>query len=296
MKKLFSVIIILAITINMLLCVVSANGNKLTYSQAEKLLIASFQRAATLHSDAFFHHGEVPLSDWWVEGKDDCFSVHPLAINEFFPQEIVKVIYKTTEGKEYNIRYRYFLDKTFHEYDIFTDCPLYGTLIFKSLKEIKAYANEVLTPELAEKCCTRYLSPDFEYPIYIEDAEGTLVTSLGIAQGPRRDLYKVKSFSSTENSAVMVVYVGDLWAKEDEFAFSEETVEFTNTDDGWRSSGGSLYDLLTGRKEAVYVEIPENFIPVTGDESAYKIPALTVAALISVALPVSLLKKRRASA
>ena len=65
----------------------------------------------------------------------------------------------------------------------------------------------------------------------------------------------------------------------------DRTVTFSYTSEGWRISGGSFFE------DMLNINVPN-----TGDESAYKIPALTVAALISVALPVSLLKKRRASA
>ena len=64
-----------------------------------------------------------------------------------------------------------------------------------------------------------------------------------------------------------------------------ETVEFTKTADGWRVSGGTAFKVLLGGKA--------NRNPSTGDTSSYTAPTLTVAAIISVALPVTLLRKRR---
>jgi len=66
-----------------------------------------------------------------------------------------------------------------------------------------------------------------------------------------------------------------------------ETVEFTNTEEGWQISGGTLFEVLQGLRKR------SNYNPNTGDTASYTIPALTVAALISVALPVGIMRKRR---
>ena len=65
-----------------------------------------------------------------------------------------------------------------------------------------------------------------------------------------------------------------------------ETVEFTKTADGWRVSGGTAFEVMLGDREP-------NTIPNTGDTAAVTVPALTVAALFSIALPVAILRKRR---
>ena len=69
--------------------------------------------------------------------------------------------------------------------------------------------------------------------------------------------------------------------------YFDETVEFTKAADGWRVSGGTVFEVIKKDREPNYAP------PHTGDASSYTAPALTVAAIISVALPVTLLRKRR---
>ena len=148
----------------------------------------------------------------------------------------------------------------------------------------------------------------------IEDEDGNLYATLCHVIPIFFDIndygkFKVNGDSATLNLDIRVLedrYLGI-------FYFCNTSVEFKNTENGWKVSGGEYFDWYVASR---YLGYP-NFIdfaykysftndedereevilrPATGDEYAYKIPALTVAALISVALPVSLLKKRRASA
>lgn len=115
------------------------------------------------------------------------------------------------------------------------------------------------------------------------------------------------AFTSTDNNAALEVYsrrtVGlDVY-------YCKANIEFTNTESGWRVSGGSMFDLLTSKVDYMDYCYKYSFVvdddigrqeiilnPDTGDTSSYTIPALTVAALISVALPVGIMRKRRRSA
>ena len=69
----------------------------------------------------------------------------------------------------------------------------------------------------------------------------------------------------------------------------EKEVTFTKTSEGWRISGGSFFEYIMFERSGW--SRWKN--PSTGDTSSYTVPALTVAAIISVALPVTLLRKRR---
>ena len=67
---------------------------------------------------------------------------------------------------------------------------------------------------------------------------------------------------------------------------SNETIEFTKTSDGWRVSGGTAFEVMLGERKP-------NTNPNTGDTASVTVPTLTVAALVSLALPVAILRKRR---
>ena len=70
---------------------------------------------------------------------------------------------------------------------------------------------------------------------------------------------------------------------------TKETVLFVKENNVWKVSGGTLFGYFYGEN---LVNDP-TLVPETSDTSATVIPALTVTALISVALPVSIMKKRR---
>jgi len=63
----------------------------------------------------------------------------------------------------------------------------------------------------------------------------------------------------------------------------ERTVTFLYTSKGWRISGGTFFEDM--------LNIDSN--PTTGDPTAIAIPALTAAAVISLAVPVGIMRRRR---
>ena len=68
-----------------------------------------------------------------------------------------------------------------------------------------------------------------------------------------------------------------------------ESVEFIKENGTWKVSGGTIFGYLQGYNMANTL----NYNPNTGDTAAATVPALTVAALVSLALPVAILRKRR---
>lgn len=63
----------------------------------------------------------------------------------------------------------------------------------------------------------------------------------------------------------------------------DRTVTFSYTSEGWRISGGSFFEDM--------LNIKTN--PSTGDPASITIPALTAAAVISLAVPVGIMRRRR---
>ena len=61
-----------------------------------------------------------------------------------------------------------------------------------------------------------------------------------------------------------------------------ETVEFTKTADGWRVSGGTVFDVIRGERN-----------PNTSDSTVPAIAILGTIAVVSLALPIVIYKKRR---
>ena len=113
------------------------------------------------------------------------------------------------------------------------------------------------------------------------------------------------SFSQNGNRAALEVYSARVDMGLTVY-YCKANIEFIKSQNGWRVSGGPMFDLLT--LKADYMDFcykysyPNNddtgreeviLNPSTGDASSYTVPALTVAAIISVALPVTLLRKRR---
>jgi len=87
--------------------------------------------------------------------------------------------------------------------------------------------------------------------------------------------------------------------------FCKANIEFKKTENGWRVSGGPMFDLLTQKEDHMkycykysYVDDDDTrkeviLNPNTSDPTFHAIPALTVAALASLAIPLYVVRRRR---
>ena len=113
------------------------------------------------------------------------------------------------------------------------------------------------------------------------------------------------AFSAAGNKATLEVYSVRVVLGLDIY-YCKANIEFVNTENGWRVSGGPMFDLLTLQVDHMDYCYKYSFLvdddigrqeiilnPETGDTAATAVPALTAAAILSVALPTALLRKRR---
>lgn len=166
---------------------------------------------------------------------------------------------------------------------------------FATIEKIKSAAKKCFTEKISQRVLmTRRIKPDgsenFSHLVdtYFENENSELFMFASICPYDfwNMFLYSYGAFKCTGDTAKLFVTV---WKNEPPLfpdIYSEETVEFTKTADGWRVSGGTAFEVMLEDREP-------NRNPSTGDASSYTVPALTVAAIISVALPVTLLRKRR---
>ena len=161
--------------------------------------------------------------------------------------------------------------------------------VFKSIDDVENYFGEVFTDSMVKR--SKYICPELESTDrvemfrYSENNELLLYydnSNYGMTNIAA--LYAPISLKVNKNKAVLII---------DFYAYGlydyPESVEFIKEEGAWKVSGGTVFGYLLGDHLANTL----NYNPNTGDTSSYTVPALTVAAIISVALPVTLLRKRR---
>ncbi|MBO4972410.1 MAG: LPXTG cell wall anchor domain-containing protein [Clostridia bacterium] len=161
-------------------------------------------------------------------------------------------------------------------------------LNFNTLKQWVDYMEEYYTPEATQRLMLSWGRQGKELSgieLIRWDKEYNVLRYYPGAQILSSEELGVKQFESFSNNiANFVVLVRS--------EYYRMTITIENTEKGLRISGGTLFDYL--QDNIISSERIEYYVPPhTGDTSSYTVPALTVAAIISVALPVTLLRKRR---
>ncbi|MBO4972412.1 MAG: LPXTG cell wall anchor domain-containing protein [Clostridia bacterium] len=286
MKKTITFMLLLVLICLQMLIPISAENNKntLTLEEADELLMTGYDLLLHIQCGGYYEYNREGFmfpfenDDYIIRYTflSDCnslkYSVYPNGKKALF------------EGKEREEGYHK-ISYTTPNGDVlitFTEFRNYLLSIFDSRYEAFIYEHHPKDPET-------YILHMFG------DEEDNILSHNGSPGEPSRKRTRVEEIYSfkclDDNKAIAYVWyqylegydeVGHLLPQR-----CLETVEFTNTGGGWKISGGTLFDVLCGMRDR------SNYNPNTGDASSYTVPALTVAAIISVALPVTLLRKRR---
>ena len=290
MKKIISFVSLLAILLSFCVISVGAEDNAFTMKDAHALFLEAYKRFSIFQGQGLYDYVDLNEEDFndWDENKQ-CIA--------YSKTEIVRY-YASSDGKAYNDEDGYYYAPFFtvpdFPSDFKTNAP-YNHIdedfnyVFKSIDDVENYFGEVFTDSMVKR--SKYICPEpestdrVEMFRYSENNELLLYydnSSYGMTSIAA--LYAPISLKVNKNKAVLII---------DFYAYGTdsypESVEFVKENGVWKISGGTVFGYLLGENDINTL----NYNPSTGDASSYTIPALTVAAIISVALPVTLLRKRR---
>ena len=296
MKKIISFVSLLAILLSFCVISVGADDNAFTMKDAHALFLEAYKRFSIFQGQGLYDYVDLNEEDFndWDENKQ-CIA--------YSKTEIVRY-YASSDGKAYNDEdgycYAPFFTVPDFPSDFKTDAP-YNHIdedfnyVFKSIDDVENYLSEIFTDTLVKK--SRYIYIDIvsdsldivsdrvEMFRYSENNELLLYyDNSNYGRTSIAALYAPISLKVNKNKAVLII---------DFYAYGTdsypESVEFVKENGVWKISGGTVFGYLLGENDINTL----NYNPSTGDTSSYTAPALTVAAIISVALPVTLLRKRR---
>ena len=290
MKKIISFVSLLAILLSFCVISVGADDNAFTMKDAHALFLEAYKRFSIFQGQGLYDYVDLNEEDFndWDENKQ-CIA--------YSKTEIVRY-YASSDGKAYNDEdgycYAPFFTVPDFPSDFKTDAP-YNHIdedfnyVFKSIDDVENYFGEVFTDSMVKR--SKYICPELESTDrvemfrYSENNELLLYydnSNYGMTNIAA--LYAPISLKVNKNKAVLII---------DFYAYGTdsypESVEFVKENGVWKISGGTVFGYLLGENDINTL----NYNPSTGDASSYTVPALTVAAIISVALPVTLLRKRR---
>ena len=287
MKKIISFVSLLAILLSFCIISVGAESDKFNIDEAYALF-----------DDAYGRYTMFRMGDGcapFAIKNGNVYEIYLIKRLDYTSEE--KAVYRAhSNGKTY-------IQDEEYGYSTFVSVPEFNsnydlykpkivdknfTYVFKTIDDVKNYYLEVFTSELAEKNMFDYYF-DLKEPIellrYSENNNLLLLSAFGEnSRACTGGGYAPIAFKANGNKATLIV---------DFYAYGTdsypESVEFVKENGVWKISGGTVFGYLHGENGINTL----NYNPSTGDASSYTVPALTVAAIISVALPVTLLRKRR---
>lgn len=284
MKKVISLTLILILVVSASLLPVGAQGaSDFDRAQAEKLFKDSYDLFNIYQDGCSF-------------GSDIVNGVYegPWIICDY--NDRLDFTIKETSGAEWPITGERILkiklrDK---EYDV------------KSKVDVIAVAENYYLPKLAKYLTVSCQEPDRGSELIQEADNGKVYfCRRGWQVWPPYHIKDYGKFRKNGDNATLEVYANrELMAMK--FYHCKAEIEFTNTENGWRISGGSMFDLLTetadykdlaykysyyNYEDNYWTEIVLN--PNTGDTSYYSTHLLTVLSIAMIAIPTSLIRKSR---
>jgi len=277
-KKILCSILCVILILNFLFLNVSAES--LSFSTANELFESAFKTFVTLRFWGWPQHPEYSYGTWTRSGASENVSFK-----------------SSSDGKPYIYQDEYEYAKPIE----MKDNPFQNGFTMSNVANLKAFISKSFTKEMMDTMLLIETYYGDTVELYRDDSDGNLrVLDDGTVEFVIKYIFENFRLSkSYENTAYATVTVwrwvsmvpndvetplGKFFAEEPGYLPSTETVEFTKTADGWRVSGGTAFEVMLGDRE------PN---PNTGDPSAIAIPALTAAAVISLALPVGIMRRRR---
>ena len=293
MKKAISIILILIITLSICLVSVGAEDavGDLTQDMAEELAFEAYKALSILRYGAYYKGGYsrdnkpivAMMSDYQAYGEK-YYTIDFTESSEGVKYirgvySYVRFVLATEVPQEREMSKFYTLDRDFN-------------ISFKTISDVKVYLQKYFTEEMSNNALyptenIHHLDGIFKekYELFRFSESGEMLINFidAVERPPHYQIEEFGELTVQESFAEMDIV---LCKQMLEISNIYENVKFTKISDGWRVSGGTAFEVMLGDREP-------NYNPNTGDTASYTIPALTVAALISVALPVSIMKKRR---
>lgn len=252
MKKLVSALILVAMMIGVILPVCAAE-EKIGWDEAKELYIKAFVRCSLLHL------GEFP--DTGAYGAEDAYSpIFYIGPNYSDVEGLVsKSFSESSAGKKYSKEYTYYEVR----YELFESVPKNTEITLQYLRD---YGNEAMTESLTERAMQSKRSDSGDIvEIFRTDKEsGKLLQeehtgavqmwiTYDIASRSSDGFVDIVSLSSNSKYAIMhVVMYKNASGITTTTVPTTETVIFENTKNGWRVSGGSVFDVIIDNKSPTY--------------------------------------------
>jgi len=296
MKKIISVILLSAFLLSIFLASASAAENKLTMHEAYDIYREAYKRYSIFQSNSGTY--DIVKADekgeWVWEGHKQC-----IVYKDQF------VLYHTfSNGKAYSDANGYYYapfytvpnfpsDFKTNESNTAVDEDFNYT--FKSIEDVKNYFGEVFTDNMVEK--------NMYVPVIVlaDSGKETVEKVELLRYSENNELLLYKNFSNYTRAEIACSWgpiAFELNAKKatlivNYYAYGHdsypESVEFVQENGVWKVSGGTVFGYLHGDHMANTL----NYNPNTSDPTFHAIPALTVAALASLAIPAYVVRKRR---
>lgn len=277
MKKIISLVLALIMVLTMVAVSVSATSNTLTRNEAITL-------AGEAYKFIFFAQESTGFEDEYLYDTTIEY-VYPIDID----YENIVYFDESMDGKKYAGKHEYYLVKKVES--PYEDLNTYEAIVEK--------ANSIFSDNLVKKVLKVESfydrTPGANKKEYVDcfrkGENGELYTSFYIQPlEASRDIYITKFGALNVNGSnatlgVTLTAVG--WASRDSV---DAIFEFVKTDKGWRVCNGSAVSYIF-REMSFPCKGPD--YPQTGDNSGIMIPALAVLAVISIAIPVGMRKRRR---
>lgn len=278
MKKIISLVLALIMVLTMVAVSVSATGNTLTRNEAIQLAYEAYKFIFFAQESTGFEND------------------YEYIIDRFYPIDIdyKNIVYfdESMDGKKYAGKHGYYLVKKVES--PYEDLNTYEAIVEK--------ANSIFSDYLVEKVLKIESVYDYtpgeykkEYVDCFRKGEnGELYTSFYIQPlESARHMYMTTfgALNVNGSNATIGVNLKALKAVGCESIDRVHAIfEFVKTDKGWRVCNGSAVSYMF---REIGFPITNPNIPATGDNSDIMIPALAVLAVISVAIPVGMMKRRR---
>jgi len=284
MKKIMSLILATVLLISLCAVLVGAeNSADFAKDDAEKLLLNAY--------DLFniYQDGSSADSDF----VDGAYKGPWLICDE---NDVVEFVQVTSSGREYNCDAYRLLKVILSDKEYHVD----------TMEDVIKIAELYYVPSIAKLLTFACQNDEDRGLELIREADNGKLYFLrrGIQIWPLLRIFDFGKFTRSVDAATLEVYVKRYTAAHAVY-FCKVGIEFTKTESGWRVSGGSLFDLMT--ENADYMDYCYKYIytdvfgdeievilnPNTGDPTAIAIPALAVSALVSLAVPVGIVRKKR---
>jgi len=255
LKKVISIVIIFTFLLPLTLPTVSAK-NTLTKTEAIKIFERGYGRTdLVVYGDA----NDLP---WLTEKERDRYLIYDRMRIDYDSEEVA--FEESTSGEKYETAIKYQKHNVVTDFD---ESTWRGEETTVTVDFLNSYILEYYTEDMKERLLTseyRYRDPltgewiEKRCELFrTDEVTGTALVCRGVQYDRQFDLFELGNFlnvydfkaSSSEAVLTIVAISRDYISGHSP---TVETVEFTNTRDGWRISGGTLFEVAYFNAEPSY--------------------------------------------